>query len=183
MIEEDENTRLVFEFFVRERQSGSFVTDDDYFRSYKRDPFDSVESLLHAFERNMNDGTVATLGGVPVVFSLVSRAVWEVVAENAPQPAAIVIDQAFGNNPIPAQIYAADVSAVHEQLTGFVAVQAWLAAHGIAWSPPSEWNQDYSDDMREYLAEARQRFASSELIQAALDDYEHEVGELLDDTG
>jgi len=183
MIDEDENTRLVFEFFVRERQSGSFVTDDDYFRSYKHDPFDSVESLLHAFERNMNDGTVATLGGVPVVFSLVSRAVWEVVAGNAPPPAAVGVDQAFGNSPIPEQIYPADVSAIGEQLVEFVTVRGWLAAHEIAWSPPSEWNQDYPDEMREYLAEARLRFPSSELIQAALDEYEHEVGDLLRDEG
>lgn len=183
MIEEDENTRLVYGYFLRERQSGSFVTDGDYFRSYKRDPFDSVETLLHAFERNMNDGTVATLGGQPVVFALVSRAVWKVVAENALPATEVSVNQTFESNPVSEQIYSAGTLAVREQLAEFISVQAWLTTHGIAWHPPSEWNQHYSDDVREYLVEARHRFADSELIQTALDEYEREVGDLLNDAG
>ena len=57
----------------------------------------------------------------------------------------------------------------------------FLTSRGMAWKPADDPGQDYAEDMREYLAEARRGFSDSAMILAALLAYEREVGDLLEE--
>ena len=60
-IEEDTNSRLVLEFFQAELQTGEFVVDEEYSRARRYYPISTIETLLQAFERNINDNPRAAL--------------------------------------------------------------------------------------------------------------------------
>ena len=135
-------------------------------------------------ERNINDNhTAAVLRGEPVVFALISRAVWKAIARAAgPPKAGPEALRVFRGSPVAAGIYG-DLTALAGPLGELVAVDDLLARRGLAWAPPADPGQHYSEEMREYLEEARRKYADSPIVLAGLDDYEGEVGELLEDEG
>lgn len=59
--------------------------------------------------------------------------------------------------------------------------ECFLSERGLNWRPTDAGGQDYTDEMRQYLDEARRAFADSPTLMAALDRYENEVGDLLAD--
>jgi hypothetical protein len=184
-IVEDANTRLVLRFFLASLRSGAFRVDEAYLASHRCFPIRTTEDLLQACERNMNDGPGhAVLHGQPVVFALIARAVWETIAQAArppDEPVSAVFRRLFGSSPVGGAIYAGSLAEVSGHVGEFAAVDAFLRSHGLAWQPSKAAGQDYPEEMRQYLAEARQAFADSPIIRAALRRYEEEVAELLED--
>jgi hypothetical protein len=63
----------------------------------------------------------------------------------------------------------------------FAAVSDFMAARSIAWAPPVDWLQHNSDDMRQYLEEARTAFSDSPAVLGGLKAYEGDVSDLLED--
>jgi hypothetical protein len=61
------------------------------------------------------------------------------------------------------------------------AVSSFLARRGITWQPAEEPSQHYDEEIQQFLAEARQAFRDSAAILMALDKYEGEVGDLLEE--
>jgi hypothetical protein len=184
-VEEDANTRLVLRFFLDGLRSGVFKVDEEYLAGHRCFPIRTIEDLLQGFERNTNDGPgCAVLHGQPVVFALVARAVWETVAQAAPtpdEPVSAVFQRLFKASPVGATIYAGSLGEVAGHVGELAAVDAFLRSRSMAWQPSEAAGQDYPEEMRQYLVEARQAFADSATITAALRRYEDEVGELLED--
>ena len=181
-IDEDDNTELVLAYFLAKLRSGEFAVDEDYFRAAGRYPINALEQLLWGFERNINDnGTAAVLHGRPVVFALICRKVWDAVARcGAPAGSDTArFGKVFNDVPVADEIYRGSLTKVSRQLRALSAVSDFLAARGIGWKAPDDPSQHYSDEMREYLAEARHTFRDSEVVLAALKAYEREVGDLL----
>jgi hypothetical protein len=184
-IDENENTDLLLAFFHDALRTGTFVVDEGYLTVCGFFPIQDVETLLQGFERNINDHPqAAVLNGRPVVFALFAKAVWDEITSAMPptdEPVPAAYRRLFPGGPIPESVYADrwdDVSGHVECLT---AVDAFLKARGIAWKPADDPGQDYADDMRRYLAEARQTFADSPTVLTGLRAYEHEVSDLLQD--
>jgi hypothetical protein len=179
----DANTDLVLRSFLEGLRSGSFTVEEGYLRECGCFPIRTIEDLLQGFERNMNDGEgCAVLNGQSVVFALISRAVWETIARAAPPPAGSVLTlfhRLFKTSPAGAAIYAGSLAAVADHVGELAAVDTFIASRGLPWRPTEGTGQDYPEEMRQYLDEARRAFSDSSTVLAALDRYEHEVGDLL----
>jgi hypothetical protein len=184
-VEEDANTRLVLRFFLDGLQSGAFRVDEEYLASHRCFPIRTIEDLLQGCERNMNDGPGhAVLHDQPVVFGLVARAVWDTIAQAAPTPnesVSAVFQRLLGVSSVGAAIYGGVLGEVAGHIGELAAVDAFLRGRGLAWQPTEGGGQDYPEEMRQYLAEARQAFADSATIMTALRRYEEAVAELLED--
>ena len=87
----------------------------------------------------------------------------------------------FQQSPVPGLIDSGSLAEESDHVREFDAVLAFLTSRGISWKPADDPGQDYAEDMREYLAEARRDFGDSPMILAGLLAYEREVGELLQD--
>jgi hypothetical protein len=183
-VAEDANTRLVLRFFLDGLRSGTFRVDEEYLAGHRCFPIRTIEDLIQGCERNMNDGPRhAVFSGEPVVFALVARAVWDTIARAAPprEPVSAAFQRLFGASPIGSAMYAGALGEVSEHVGEFAAVDAFLRNRGLRWQPSEAAGQEYPEEMRQYLAEARQAFADSATIMAALRSYEEEVAELLED--
>jgi hypothetical protein len=184
-IAEDANTQLVLDYFLARLEDGAFVVDADYLASHQFYPFDDIERLLGAFERNINDGGDAVLAGQPPVFALVSWTIWETLAAEQPPsaiPCEALFQQVFEKSPVAAAIYEGKLQEVTGPLRELATVSAFLRQRHLVWKPADDGSQDYADDMRNYLAEARRVFADCPVILEALSAYEEEVADLLEDT-
>ena len=182
-IEEDEHARDLLRYFLDREQGGELVIEEAYLRIHEFYPFDSIEQLLHAFERNIRDNPrAALLNRKPVVFGLIARPIWDEIANTEPVPIAQAWKsweelQPF-NRP---QLYTKRNPHLNEHVVELATLAHFLRQYAIPWKPAYETSQDYSDDMREYLRLARERFARSPLILTGLRDYERQVGDLLED--
>ncbi len=173
-IREDLNTRLILDYFREQLRAGRFVVDPEQL------PIHDIEALLRGFERNLNDDpATACLDGEPVLFALVADAVWSQLAHAASKDA--TEPAWYRRTPLPAAIYAAQQHKLREAIAQLGAVDAFLAARGLAWQPSDDPGQHYAEEMRAYLDEARQRYADMPGMLDALRRYEEEVGELLRD--
>jgi hypothetical protein len=185
MIDEDENTSLILRYFQNQLAANTFVVDVESLRIQEAYPIETIEQLLRGFERNMNDGPgYAVLNGEPVVFSLIAATVWETIANSAEQSKLddrAVLSGLFNEMPVTNEIYADHLDDVSGHLRAFAGVSAFLATRGVAWAPPDDWSQHYSDEMREYLEQARATFRDSQVITQALKCYENEIADLLED--
>jgi hypothetical protein len=184
-IDEDANTELVLALFQARLAAGDFVIDEESFRIAGNYPIEDVEQLLWGFERNINDyNRTAVLNGQPVVFALICRAAWDTLAR-AFSPgkgsATAWFRQLFEGVPAAEEIYRGSLKEVSMHLRELVAVGNFLAERGLAWKPADDPGQDYPEEMRQYLAEARQTFSDSPVLLDALKRYEHEVRDLLQD--
>ena len=184
-IEQDANANLVWRFLRAQQESYALELDKEYWRGLRFRPLQTLEEILAAFERNINDyGQTALLDGQPVVFALICRAVWEALARAQPPPEDSLDAQfhALFANIVAAQtIYQRNLSQVAPQLLELAAVNSFLVQRGLAWKPADEPGQDYAEEMRQYLAEARAAFSDAAVVLAALQAYEREVGDLLKD--
>ena len=183
MIDEDDNTAHILRYFLDKLATNEFVVDEEYLRG-DGFPIESIENLLRGFERNMNDGDGrAVLHGQSIVFALIAATVWRAIGQANPAQKGdnATFRRLFGTSPVPLQIYGGHLQNVSRQLGEFAAVSDFLTARGMTWTPPTDWGQHYSDEMREYLAEARAAFHDSSLILQALQQYEGEVSDLLGD--
>lgn len=184
MIDEDENTALILRHFLDQLATKTFVVDEESLRIDEAFPIETIEQLLRGFERNINDGPgYAALNGQPVVFALVAATIWNAIAGVAQTPTndRATFREQFDDASVAAQIYGERLEKVSGQLHEFAAVNAFLAARKIPWAPATEPGQHYSDDMREYLAEARAAFSDSAVVRSGLKAYENEVADLLED--
>ncbi len=183
-IEEDANTRLILQFFLDGLRTGAFRVEADWLAGHGF-PIRTVEDLLQGFERNMNDHPdYAILHGQPVEFALIARAVWDTVARATPplgESAPAVFQRLFGASPVAGEIYAGSLGEVPDHFHELAAVDAFMRDRGLSWRPTKAGDQDYAEEMRGYLGEARRAFADSDTVTAALRYYEEEVGDLLDD--
>jgi hypothetical protein len=184
-IPQDSNTDLILRFFLAKLRNGEFAVDRDYLRPHGCYPIQSIEHLLHAFERNINDHPrAAVLRDRPIVFALISRAVWDGVARAAPplrEPVAAAFRRLFRDSPTAEEIYSGSLEQVAGPLHELSAILSLLAARGIAWRPPEDPCQHYAEEMRQFLEEARRAFRDSTVVGEALKDYQREVGHLLDE--
>jgi len=182
-IDEDANTQSVLRFFQESLRSGAFTVDEEYLRGHGCFPIQTIEDLLQCFERNMNDADgIAVLNGQSVVFALIARSVWDTIAEAATTPvgpALTSFNRLFKASPVGLEIYAKSVGAVSKHIGELAAVESLLTRRRLSWQPSEATGQDYPDEMRQYLDEARGIFADSPTILAALRRYEEEIGDLL----
>jgi hypothetical protein len=184
-IAEDANTELVLSYFLQKHASGELVVDAAYLRLHDFYPITDLERLLACFERNMNDNpSAAVLNGQPLVFALICRVVWDALARSLSVDRSSLTNHfqdVFKDDPVAEEIYRGNLTKTSEQLSEFVAVSDFLAARRIAWKPADDPGQDYPEEMRQYLKEAKQTFRDSAVVLEALQNYEGEVGDLLQD--
>ena len=184
-IEEDANTRLVLTYFLKQLEEGQFVVEADYLETCNFYPIEDIERLLGGFERNINDnGTAAVLDARPVAFALISKTIWEAIAAADPldeEELTDLFEQVFEDDPIPAAMYDGQLKKLAGPLRELAAVSTFLAGRGIKWHPAEDGTQDYAEEMRGYIAEARRIFEDAPVILAALNEYEQEVADLLED--
>jgi len=184
-IDEDANTQSILRFFQNSLVSEVFNVDEEYLEEHGCFPIQTIEHLLQGFERNMNDGEgCAVLNGQSVVFALIARAVWDTIAEASPaslEPELTSFKRLFKESPAGLEIYAESVGAVSKQIGEFSAVDSFLTMRGLSWQPSEATGQDYSEEMRQYLDEARGNFSDLPTILVALSCYEQELGDLLID--
>jgi hypothetical protein len=184
-IDEDANTQSVLRFFRESLGSGVFTVDEEYLRGHECFPIQTIEDLLQGFERNMNDVEgIAVLNGQSVGFALIARAVWDTIAEAAPtpdEPALTSFKRLFKASPVGLEIYTESVGAVSKHIGELAAVDSLLTMRGLTWRPSEATGQDYPEEMRQYLEEAREIFSDFPIILAALRRYEQEIGDLLID--
>jgi hypothetical protein len=184
MLDEDEHTARVFDFFHRALRAGDLVVDEDYFRGSDYYPFKRLADVLQVFERNMNGNPrAALLNGVAVKFALISSTVWNTIARAAPpsDSPSVLFQRLFGASPIATAIYANGLNAVAAHVTEFASVDAFMRGRGLSWAPTEAGGQDYPEEMTEYLEEALRTFADSPLAQTALLNYSLEVEDLLEE--
>jgi hypothetical protein len=184
-IEQDAHARLLLRYLRAQYQSGALALDADYLNTLHGEPLKTLEQFLAAFERNVNDyDQTALLDGQSVVFALIARAVWEALARALPpaedSPAAEFY-ALFGAASIASAIYPKNLTQIEPNLHELAAVNGYLTQRGLVWKPADEPGQDYPAEMRQYLAEARAAFSGDSIVFAALQEYEREVGDLLND--
>jgi hypothetical protein len=183
-IKQDANTELLLRYFLDKLNQGRFVVDAAYFRSHGCYPITNIEQLLAGFERNINEGNYAMLDGRPVVFALISRAVWDGIANDgrpARESPTALFQSLFKDVAIAAEIYGGSLASVWVHLQEQAAVSAFLADLGLDWKQADAGGQDYPEEMRQYLQEARLAFSNCAVVLKALNDYEREVSDLLGD--
>jgi hypothetical protein len=181
-IDEDENTELVLGYFREKLRGGELVIDA---AEADGEQINDIEHFLGLCERNVTvEADAAVLSGRRVAFALIAQVVWDAIAKSA--PAGARSDSARFKHLFPAGgvaegIYREHPEDVSTHLKELAGVAKFLADRGIGWKPPDDHSQHYSDEMREYLAAARQTFHDSPVVLGALNRYASEVRDLLDD--
>jgi hypothetical protein len=107
MVDEDDNTEIVMEYFLGRLAAKDFVVDEDDLRTQKCFPIKTVEHLLRGFERNVNDGMrTALLRGRPIVYALIAGRVWAAVARTGTfsDDLDASFRRVFGGTPVAAEI-------------------------------------------------------------------------------
>jgi hypothetical protein len=181
-IDEDENTELVLGYFREKLRSGELIIDPD---EAGGDQINDIEHFLGLVERNVTmEYDAAVLNGRRVLFALIAQVVWDRVASSAPpEPGSDAgrFGSLFPAGGVADGIYREHLEDVSTHLRELTAVAQFLAERRIAWRPPDDHFQHYGEEMREYLAAARQAFHDSPAVLAALKRYAKDAGDLLDD--
>jgi hypothetical protein len=183
-IDEDENTELIWNYFEAKSHGDEFVTETRYLEICECWPMKGIEDLLTCFERNINDHKkAAVLHGQPVVFALICQTIWKSLARSpvAKKSATQLFAHLFADVPAATEIYRDNLTEVSTQLKELSAVSDFLTSRKLAWKPADNPGQDYAEEMRQYLAEARETFRDSAVVLDALKHYESEVSEMLTD--
>jgi hypothetical protein len=187
---EDRNTELVMAYCRDRARDGRMVFDRHYKRDFGVPPRD-VEGLLGYLERNFCDASderpALSLDGRPIVYCMISKLVWDAVAEAfAPEQATaeVMFKELFGDSPVPAAIYRPALDDVATQVRDMWAVDSFLRARGIGWSTPDieVHGAVYSDEETQaFVTGARARFADVPAVLGALDRYVEEQARSDDD--
>lgn len=167
-IEEDANTNLVLNYFLDKFQTDEFVINMQYLFYPDYYPILTIENLLNCFECNLNERPeMATLNGQEILFALICRPVWDALDQIEPFLRqsfgdvfmqlffAEIFGHLFANIEITEAIYGGKVDTVSSHLCELSSVSNFLTSKGVAWKPSPSSGQAYSDDMREFLEEAR----------------------------
>jgi hypothetical protein len=182
-IDEDANTALILKYFLDRLRREELVVDADYLRIHKCFPIENLEQLLAAFERNINDNSAAAvLNGRPVVFALISWAVWGAIASSGPPtsgPATTLFQRLFKGVPAAEGVYRGNVAKVAGHLQELAGVHSFMASRGLTWRPAEDPSQHYAGEMRTYLEAAQQAFRDVPAVLQGLKAYEAEVADLL----
>lgn len=185
VVEEDASTGLVLKYFLENLQTGAFVVDAEYLQGHEFYPIDNIERLLGCFERNINDhDQAAVLNGRRIVFALISKAVWETIARSERSSDNSAVDcfhRLFPDVAIAQGIYRQGESDVSQQLNECWVVNCFLNDQNLTWTMTEAGGQHFAEEMLQYLNEARRRFGESDVMRMALDWYEREICDLLDD--
>jgi hypothetical protein len=181
-IEEDDNTRLIFDYFLARLRGGELVVDEAELGGGQ---IKDLERLLELVERcvTMDDDTVV-LDGRRVLFALVSRVVWDAIARQARssrESSTALFQRLFGGVAVAQDIYKGSLTKVSRHLRELAAVQDFLVERGIAWRPPDDPEQHYAEEMAEYLRAAREQFRDCPAVLEGLDAYKEEAGDLLEE--
>jgi hypothetical protein len=178
-IEADANTSAVLKFFLDRLASGEFVVDADYLRKEKLFPIATIEQLLQAFERNINDHSqAALLNRRPVVFALIGNSIWQSIVE-AETLRILPLETVLGSNSVATQIYAKGAYPVRDSVAELDCISNFLNSRNLPWQSAGDPGQHYPDDMQAFLNAAKEKFRDSEMLLAGLRAYEGEVQELL----
>jgi len=192
----DNHARALTHFLDR-RRNGGFVIDTDHLNIDAESPVTDIEDLLWCFERNGLclaydcEDPVATLDGALVTFALIAQPVWNALAAVvAPSQESVSawFEGLFGDASVAGQIYRERLADVSEHVRELYAVSDFMTMHGLTWAPPAEPSQRYpnfdyavqhgSDDMREFLGEAKRDYSDT-VLRAAIELYEVEVDDML----
>lgn len=189
-IAEDRSTELLMAYCDARVADGRLVCDRDYRRQFGVPPRD-IESLLGYFERNFCDAPderpALALDGRSIVYCMISRLVWDAVAAaHAPDRGTVEsrFEELFGDSPVAAEIYRPALHDVAGGVRDLYAVDAFLRAQAIAWSTPDleVHGAVYPDEeTREFVREARSRFATVPAVLDALDRYDAQQAALRDE--
>lgn len=169
-IEEGLDTDLVLAYFTDRVGDGRLHLDPDHEDSYGKPPND-IEALLNYFERNVSDSSeehpAAALDGKRLFSALIARPIWEALA-TLPTPDATFpapFNDIYGHH------LAAALARHHREL---LAVNDFTKSQDIAWAPQQEEHigeQHYAEEIMALLGTARQTFANTPVMLAALDIY------------
>jgi len=178
-IEPDANTAAVLKFFLDRLASGEFVVDANYLRSEKLFPIATIEQLLQAFERNINDNPkAALLNRRPVVFALIGNSIWQAIVE-AETLRILPLETVLGSDSVATQIYAKGTYPVRDSVAELDCISNFLNSRNLLWQSADDPSQHHANDMQTFLNAAKEKFRDSEMLQAGLRAYENEVRELL----
>jgi hypothetical protein len=172
---EDANMRLVLNHFRSKQRNGELDIAT---------PFANIYELLSEFAEYIDwDDASGRIPGA-IVYALICGAIWDAIADSAPvasEPTTLLFDQLFAATPEAQEIYSGNLADLAGPVRELAAVNSFMARREIAWTPPELPNQDWPEDMRAYLATARQTYQNVPTILAGLDAYEAEVARLLVD--
>lgn len=178
-VEQDANTAAILKFFREREASGEFTVDADYLRAEKLFPVETIERLLQAFERNINDNPqAALLNRLPVMFALISDSLWQAIVQ-AETLRIATIEAVLGNNPVAAQIYTKGAFAVRDLAAELNGISNFLSSRHIAWKRADSPDQHSGKDMRAYLDQAKHAFRDNDAVLSGLRAYESEVQQSL----
>jgi hypothetical protein len=181
-IREDANTALVLDFFLAKLASGELVIDE----GEAPEGIGDIEALLQLIERCVTmDSSAAVLNGQRLLYALICRPVWGALVRAAPPtdtPAGALLQELFAEGSVGREIYKGSLSRLTRQLKELAAVSRFLAQRGIAWKPPEDPEQHYSEEMCQFLAEAKRTFHDVPALLQGLRAYEKKAGDLLDDS-
>lgn len=182
MLDEDAHTAWLMKAIRAEAKAGRLTFDEDL-----DDPLENLEAFLQGCERNLNEaGPEGCLcwQGQPVLFALVANVVWTALVgaakPNAATPAALA-ETFFGSSPLGVPAKQADQEPFASKLHELRAVTEFMATLPTTWQPTPADGQHYTDDLQQFLEEARARFAGIPPLPEALDAYAAEVDYLLED--
>jgi hypothetical protein len=184
-IKKDKNTDSILKFFQQAHDTGALAFNKLTLKGLDCYPIKDIEDLLRCFERHIADAPKpAELDGVPIQYALIEKQTWEFLVERstlAEKGPETMWESLFPGASVARQIYKKKESEVLPQLRELYRVSLEMKAHGIEWEPVDELGQHFSEEMTEFLKEAKTRFKDAPLFLGALAAYEDEVSEFLAD--
>lgn len=188
--DDSRNTELIAAGIAQATKSGRYWTDDGW-PSGGWDP--AIDEVVSNLVRNMCEwlgyhGGVepaspssTTFDGVPLVFALIARPVWEaiVAAGEGEIDFARAFVEVFGDEPLPRALYGCGGGAPSSELTALATVDRFLTARGMCWQSHADGlaadgfgGQHSEEEMRAWLDRARTEFADDPVLLAGLDAYQ-----------
>ncbi|WP_238220099.1 hypothetical protein [Tsukamurella pulmonis] len=188
--DDSRNTELIAAGIAQAMRSGRYWTDDGWALDHW-DP--SIHQVISNLVRNtcewlgFYDGaeplspSSTTFDGVPLVFALVARPVWEAIVADgeADVHAADAFAEVFGDGPLPRAIYGSGGGAPESELTALAAVDRFLTARGMRWQSHTDGlatdgfgSQHSDEEMLAWLDRARTEFVDDPVVLAGLEAYE-----------
>lgn len=181
MVEEDDHTRRLVAFAREAVDSGRMTVDWDEIGS---ESIDEVEELFRASERSSSQEYDAlTLDGARIVHTLILDHVWEAFADpgrHAERSAGELLDEIFGSDSTAHALYG-DGSDMQASLAAMRGFQDFMDRIGATWTVRDDYEQHYSDELREYIDEARGRFADLPAMLAVIEAHEEDCQEIFDE--
>jgi hypothetical protein len=187
-IKEMVNSDLVYFYFSGKLDEGELLVDPGELKHVGG--MKDIESVLSLIERNVTESpNTFVLNGQPIYYALICKAVWKSIVKAykvREGSSRELFERVFSGVPIAREIYAGNLSQVNRHLKELAAVSAFMAEQELPWTRPNpqgegEASQHYGPEMRQYLAEARERWAGCPTVLAGIRKAESDAGDLLDD--